>query len=306
MPIEFGIVRDSRQQNSNPSLNRPVEERLRARLGSEVRVSGDTSKTVALHQRDQLGGMAITAGLAFREQPRAQFNLLRVKFVLGHATNLAIVPTSFVLTHGDIRLRIIRMRDVKVIEALILGNRSWLRPWEATHPAAPNSFDIKATVRSLLRQLDREEGLPLVIEFQGRIVGQLNVANILYGSVSSAVIGYWVTPDVAGKGITPTAVALATDYLFGVAKLHRVEIDIRPENTASLRVVEKLGFRYEGLKERYIHINGAWRDHYVFALTSEELDESLLSRWQHKRVPKLRYPWTDRPIKKVENTGLNE
>ena len=100
--------------------------------------------------------------------------------------------------------------------------------------------------------------------------------------------------------------ALATDYLFGVAKLHRVEIDIRPENTASLRVVEKLGFRYEGLKERYIHINGAWRDHYVFALTSEELDESLLSRWQHKRVPKLRYPWTDRPIKKVENTGLNE
>ena len=258
------------------------------------------------HQRNQLGRVAISAGIAIREQPRAQLYLLRVKFVLSHATNLAIVPTSFVLTHGDIRLRIIRMRDVKVIEALILGNRSWLRPWEATHPAAPNSFDIKATVRSLLRQLDREEGLPLVIEFQGRIVGQLNVANILYGSVSSAIIGYWVTPDVAGKGITPTAVALATDYLFTVANLHRVEIDIRPENTASLRVVEKLGFRYEGLKERFIHINGAWRDHYVFAITSDELDEPLLSRWQHKRVPKLRYPWTDRPIKKVENTGLNE
>jgi ribosomal-protein-alanine N-acetyltransferase len=114
---------------------------------------------------------------------------------------------------------------------------------------------------------------------------------VLYGSVSNAVIGYWVSPDVAGRGVAPTAVALVTDYLFNQVGLHRVEIAIRPENTSSLRVVQKLGFRYEGLKERYIHINGDWRDHYVFALTREEVDGGVLNRWLRARVPAIAYPF---------------
>ncbi|MEY4648500.1 MAG: hypothetical protein RL009_916 [Actinomycetota bacterium] len=198
---------------------------------------------------------------------------------------------SFVLTHGEVRLRVVKMRDAKVLERLILGNRTWLRPWEATNPAAPNSFDVRSMVRGLIRQLDDLSGIPFVIEIDGQVVGQLNVANVLFGSVSSAVIGYWVVPEVAGRGVTPTAVSLATDYLFSNLGLHRVEIDIRPENAASIRVVQKLGFRYEGLKERYIHINGAWRDHYVFALTQEEVPGGVLNRWLRRQVPKMSYPF---------------
>jgi ribosomal-protein-alanine N-acetyltransferase len=185
---------------------------------------------------------------------------------------------TFALTHGDVTVRLLRQRDARLLERLILGNREWLRPWEATNPFGPNSFDIKSMVKGLIRQLDDQSGLPCVIELNGEVVGQLNVANILYGSVSAAVIGYWVVPEAAGRGATPTAVALISDYLFNVVGLHRVEIDIRPENIASLRVVEKLGFRYEGLKERFIHINGAWRDHYVFALTHEEVVGGVLNR----------------------------
>ena len=77
----------------------------------------------------------------------------------------------------------------------------------------------------------------------------------------------------AGRGITTTSVALATDVCFDEMRLHRMEICIRPENQASLRVVEKLGFRYEGLRRRFIHINGDWRDHYAFALTREDVPE---------------------------------
>ena len=198
------------------------------------------------------------------------------------------------------------MRDVKRLEALILGNRSWLRPWEATSPTGPTSFDIKSMVRGLLKQLERSEGMPFVIEVDGEIVGQLNVSNILYGSVSSATLGYWIAPEAAGRGVTPTAVALVTDYFFNSVGLHRIEIDIRPENEASLRVVEKLGFRYEGLKERFIHINGSWRDHFVFALTAEEVPEGVLNRWQHKKVPKLNYPWQGKNVKKNEHTQFNE
>jgi ribosomal-protein-alanine N-acetyltransferase len=198
------------------------------------------------------------------------------------------------------------MRDVKRLETLILGNRSWLRPWEATSPNMPTSFDIKAMVRGLLKSLEKNEGMPFVIEVDGEIVGQLNVSNMLFGSVSSATIGYWIAPEAAGKGITPTAVALVTDYLFSNLGLHRVEIDIRPENQASLRIVEKLGFRFEGLKERFIHINGAWRDHYVFALTREEVPNGVLNRWQQKKVPKYDYPWDSLKRKKNEHTELNE
>jgi ribosomal-protein-alanine N-acetyltransferase len=201
------------------------------------------------------------------------------------------VALSFALTHGDVKLRIAKMRDSKPLEKLILGNREWLRPWEATNPGAPNSFDVRSQLRGLLRQLDDQSGMPFVIEVQGVVQGQLNVANIMYGSVSSAVIGYWVSPEIAGRGVAPTSVALVTDYLMNQVGLHRVEIDVRPENTASLRVIEKLGFRYEGIKQRYIHINGDWRDHYIFALTVEEVPEGILNRYLRKQVPPQKYPW---------------
>jgi len=110
------------------------------------------------------------------------------------------------------------------------------------------------------------------------IAGQLNVANILHGSVGSATIGYWIAKEFAGRNVIPTSVAMAIDYLFEHLGLHRVEIDIRPENQPSLRVVEKLGLRKEGLKERYIHIDGAWRDHLIFAITKEELSGTMVAR----------------------------
>jgi ribosomal-protein-alanine N-acetyltransferase len=201
------------------------------------------------------------------------------------------VTQTFSLNHGDVNLRIVKTRDAKRLERLILGNREWLRPWEATNPSGANSFDIKAQVRGLIRQMKDDQGLPFVIEYRGEVVGQLNVSNILYGSVGSAILGYWIAPEFAGKQITPTAVALASDYLLNIIGLHRVEIDIRPENTASLRIVEKLGLRFEGTKERYIHINGDWRDHFVFAVTAEEVPEGILNRWKQNRVPVRQYPW---------------
>ncbi len=210
------------------------------------------------------------------------------------------MPLSFALTHNDVRLRLVKVKDSKAMERLILGNREWLRPWEATNPEGPNSFDIRAQIRMLLRQMDNNTCLPFVIEENGEIVGQLNVANILFGSVSSCVIGYWVAPEVAGRGITPTAVALVCDYLFNVVGIHRIEIDIRPENLSSLRVVEKLGFRFEGLKERYIHINGAWRDHYIFALTHEEVQKGVLNRWERREVGEMNYPFSTKVIKHTE------
>src|SRR5690606_562883 len=133
------------------------------------------------------------------------------------------------------------------------------------------------------RQGRRGEALTFVIEADGELVGQLSVSSIILGALRGASIGYWVSQDVAGRGITPTAVAIAVDYCFTVLRLHRIEINLRPENTASLRVVEKLGFRDEGMRERYLHIDGDWRDHRTFALVAEDVPEGLLERWTRTR-----------------------
>jgi Acetyltransferases, including N-acetylases of ribosomal proteins len=190
-----------------------------------------------------------------------------------------------VLRDGPVAIRPIRLRDSRVLERELLDNRSWLRKWEATNPGGPVGFDARASIRSLLAHARAGHGVPFVIEYEGELAGQLNVSGMSYGSLSSASIGYWVAERFAGRDVTPTAVALATDYVFFTLGLHRMEICIRPENAPSLRVVEKLGFRYEGLRRRFIHINGDWRDHFCFALTVEEIPEGVLQRWKAGRVP---------------------
>ncbi|KJC62925.1 ribosomal-protein-alanine N-acetyltransferase [Agreia bicolorata] len=192
------------------------------------------------------------------------------------------VPT---LSDGPIVIRPIRVRDARALERELMENRGWLRKWEATNPHGPMSFDTRASIRSLQSNARAGYGLPFLIEYNGELAGQLNVSSISYGSVSSASIGYWVSERFAGKNITPTAVALASDYSFFQVGLHRIEICIRPENAPSLRVVEKLGYRYEGLRRRFIHINGDWRDHFCFALVAEELPVGVLRRWKDGRVP---------------------
>lgn len=187
--------------------------------------------------------------------------------------------------HGRISLRLVKQRDARALQAELLNNRAWLRPWEATSPDGPVSFDMRLGIRRLLQQYRDGGGVPFVMEYDGEIAGQLNVWGISRGSLSSATIGYWVSERFAGRGITPTSVALATDLCFSELGLHRMEICIRPENAASLRVVEKLGFRYEGLRRRFIHIAGDWRDHHAFALVREEVPGGVLQRWLRGEVP---------------------
>lgn len=183
---------------------------------------------------------------------------------------------------GRVGLRPIHRRDAATLEHLLTQNRGWLAPWEATYPGGggtvPGSVSMRPVIRALRQQLRIGTGVAFVVTFDGQVVGQLSVAEISGGALRSAQLGYWVSQHVAGRGITPAAVALTIDYLFEVLRLHRVEICIRPENAASLRVVEKLGLRHEGRRERYIHIAGSWCDHEAFAVTREEVPQGMLAR----------------------------
>lgn len=182
-----------------------------------------------------------------------------------------------------IGIRGLRAKDAAPLRTLLTENRGWLQPWEATYPsgggAVPGSQPLGPMVRALNRQRRQGAGVAFVMLYDEEVVGQLSLSDISGGALRSASIGYWVSQHVAGRGVTPTAVALAIDYAFTELRLHRIEICIRPENAASLRVVAKLGLRYEGRREKYIHIDGKWCDHDTFAVTAEEVPEGMLARF---------------------------
>jgi ribosomal-protein-alanine N-acetyltransferase len=185
------------------------------------------------------------------------------------------------LQDGQLLLRPLRRRDGRVWNSVRAANSQWLAPWEATHPeeaARPMTFG--AMVRGFEREARAGRMLPFAVELDGRFIGQVTVSGIVWGSLRSGQIGYWVDRTVAGRGITPQAVAMTVDHCFFGLGMHRIEVNIRPENAASLRVVEKLGFRPEGIRRRYLHIDGAWRDHATFALTPEDVPGGLLARWR--------------------------
>ncbi|MEP7179822.1 MAG: GNAT family protein [Pseudonocardiales bacterium] len=187
------------------------------------------------------------------------------------------------LAAGSVLLRSPRLRDGRAWSEIRLRNEMWLNGWEPSSPhgwAERNAVSAWPPLVSALRKAGRAGTmLPFVITHGGRLVGQINVSNVVHGVLRSCTVGYWVDAAVAGRGIVPTAVALTIDHCFAGVGLHRVEVDIRPENTASLRVVEKLGLRREGYYERFLDIDGAWRDHIAFAVTVEELrGATMLSR----------------------------
>ena len=192
-----------------------------------------------------------------------------------------------VLRDGDVELRPFRMRDAAAWSEVRIANEAWLAPWEPTAVGAwGERYSLAAfppMVRTLRRQAKDGTTLPFAITYQGHFVGQVTAGNIWRGSLNSCFLGYWIDGRYAGRGITPTAVALLADHCFTAARLHRVEANVRPENVASRRVVEKLGFRDEGVRERYLHIDGAYRDHVCYALTFEEVPGGLLQRWHAVR-----------------------
>jgi [ribosomal protein S5]-alanine N-acetyltransferase len=195
---------------------------------------------------------------------------------------VALVEPS--LLDAPVGLRPIKVKDAPVWRDARIRNASWLRPWEPTNPETPLYRSSLGPYVSMARTLRREArngvALPWVVTYAGRFAGQLTVGSIVWGSSRSAQVGYWIDEEYAGRGVIPTALALAMDHCFFVVGLHRVEATIRPENTASRRVVEKLGFREEGLRKRCLHIDGEWHDHICYALTVEDVPNGLMPRWR--------------------------
>lgn len=194
------------------------------------------------------------------------------------------------LRAGGLVLRPLRRSDAEQWARVRGCNAAWLRPWDATNPpGSPRLASFAEMVHLHARQGREGTGLPLAIcwdagwperpDRRPPLIGYVSVSGIVWGAAQMGHIGYWIDRDYAGRGLMPAAVALVSDYCLQVLGLHRLEVNIRPENEASLRVVEKLGFRDEGLRLRFLHIDGGWRDHRSFALTADEATAGVLARY---------------------------
>ena len=183
---------------------------------------------------------------------------------------------------GIVRLRPVRVRDAAQWSRTRLAEREHLEPWE---PSGELDWTLRHAVSAwpsvysgLRSEARRGRTLPSAIEVDGRFCGQLTIGNVTHGALKSAWIGYWVSRAIAGAGVATGALALGVDHCLGPVALHRVEATVRPENTASRRVLAKVGFREEGLLRRYLDVDGAWRDLVLMAITSEEVAGSAAAR----------------------------
>ena len=176
-------------------------------------------------------------------------------------------------------LRPLRSRDAGAWSQVRIRNEDHLARWEGRAPSqAPATWRDRhspAVFAVMLRHQRREARagrlLPFALTVDGRLAGSVTVGSVTRGAFDSGYVGYWVDGEVAGRGVATTGVALALDHCFGAVGLHRVEANVRPENTASRRVVAKLGMVEEGLHRRHLFIDGQWRDHLTYALLAEDV-----------------------------------
>lgn len=207
---------------------------------------------------------------------------------------MTVAGWPVVLADGPVVLRPYRRRDAKEWSAVRRANEAWLARWEPTPYGSWHALNSPASFRAVLADVRRSaragNTMPFAVclreDGTERMVGQLTIGNIVRRAFGSGYAGYWIDSRVAGRGVMPTALALVVDHAFTTGGLHRIEVNIRPENTASRRVVEKLGFRQEAYHRRYLHIDGEWRDHLGYAMTTEDVaaDGGLMNRWRKTRT----------------------
>ena len=184
-----------------------------------------------------------------------------------------------ILRGENIELRPPRFSDRAQWNQVRIENKEWLSPWEATLPQTPSGAPASefltkrpsfyAMVRALNREARAGRSFSFMMWHEQNLIGQITLGGVIYGALRGAHIGYWIDKNYAGRGFTTDAVNTLTRFAFEQLGLHRIEINIRPENAASIRVAEKAGYLFESDRPEFLHIAGAWRDHKSYVKVSD-------------------------------------
>jgi ribosomal-protein-alanine N-acetyltransferase len=172
----------------------------------------------------------------------------------------------------DVELRLPEPEDAEAFLELVVRNRDHFRPYEPRRP--PAYFTLGGQheqIAAARRQAQGGERYEYgVFEVHGgELVGRISLGGISRGALQNAYLGYGIDVGHSGRGYATQAVTLAVEVAFRDLGLHRVQAAVVPENKPSARVLEKVGFREEGLARRYLFLDGQWKDHRMFALVKD-------------------------------------
>ena len=176
---------------------------------------------------------------------------------------------------AGVTLRVPQGGDYAEWAALRESSRDFLVPWEPTWPA--DDLTRGAFRRRLKRYAEdlRNDLAYAFLIFRSEddaLVGGLTLANIRRGVAQAGSIGYWTGAPFARKGHMTAAMRALVPFCFGTLRLHRLEAACIPDNTASVRLLEKTGFQREGYARSYLCINGIWQDHLLYARLKDDVD----------------------------------
>jgi [ribosomal protein S5]-alanine N-acetyltransferase len=173
-------------------------------------------------------------------------------------------------------LRPPRTGDVPAFRHALRKNHAHLKPWSVAPTVGEDPTSLTSVSRTVLRnRREWKQGAAYVLYIAPRdddahVIGRIALGGVLRGAFQNAYLGYWIDVEEQGKGLMTEAVTAATSFAFSSTGLHRVQAAVMPRNLASQRVLEKVGYRREGMAERYLCIAGSWEDHQIFAVTAEE------------------------------------
>jgi ribosomal-protein-alanine N-acetyltransferase len=175
---------------------------------------------------------------------------------------------------GDgVLLRAPQMGDFAEWAALREASRDFLTPWEPTWPADDlTRSSFRRRIKRYFEDQRSDLAYPFFIFRKGdnALVGGLTLANVRRGCAQAGSLGYWMGAGFAGRGHMTAAVRAVLPFAFATLRLHRVEAACIPANVASIRLLEKTGFRREGVARQYLCIDGAWQDHLLFARLKDD------------------------------------
>ena len=151
--------------------------------------------------------------------------------------------------------------------ALVRESRELHHPWLAP-PTSPDAY--AAYAGRLIEDPTKAGFLVCEKDDGGAVAGFININNIVHGGFLCGALGYGAFAHAAGRGLMGEGLDLVVRYAFGPPlRLHRLEINVQPGNTASIGLARRCGFRLEGFSPDFLYIDGAWRDHERWAITSD-------------------------------------
>lgn len=186
----------------------------------------------------------------------------------------SLIDTGPVIFGDNVMLRAPLMSDYSQWAELRSRSREFLTPWEPTWAASElTRGSFRRRLRYYARDMREDLGYAFFVFSRsgGLLIGGLTLSNVRRGVAQAGTIGYWVGAPHARKGHMSDAMRAFVPFAFQSLRLHRIEAACLPHNRASIRLLEKTGFRREGLAQQYLKINGLWQDHLLFALIEDYL-----------------------------------